>query len=202
MLNLSAAAILEKNKTCSTGAWLLLIEFDFDGDTVRLVSNNENITWNGYTWTAFPFKLDTVAENNEGEIPNVVISIGNQSRALQGYLEDTNGGEGTTVTLRVVHSDHLPDADAIIEEIYTVLSAKANEQWIPFTLGGDYPTRIRFPLDRYMTDFCRCKKFKNARCGYSGADTTCTRTLTDCRSKGNQTRFGGFPTIPTGGFYA
>lgn len=200
MLTLSDAAVLEKNKVSSTGAWLILLEFDFDGDTVRLCSNTEDVTWDSETWTAFPFKLDAVQENNEGEIPNVVIYVGNQSRAIQGYVEDANGGVDTTVTLRVVHSEHLEEVDPEIEEEFTVLSCKCTEEWAAFTLGGGYPTRRRFPARRYMTNFCPFE-FKGVECGYSGGDSTCDHTLTDCRTKGNSDRFGGFPSIPMGGFY-
>jgi len=45
---------------------------------------------------------------------------------------------------------------------------------------------------------CRYR-FKDARCGYAGSDTTCDRSWTDCDSKSNSARFGGFRHIPPAG---
>ena len=200
MLTLSAAAIVEKNKVASTGAWLILLEFDFDGRVVRLVNNTESVEWDGETWIAFPFKLDVVSENNEGEIPTVTISVSNQSQALQSYIEQSQGGVNTTVVLRVVHSAHLDQPVSEIEERFTVLSSRCTEDWATFVLGGPYPTRVRFPPRRYMTSFCSWE-FKGVECGYSGPHETCTHTLADCRARNNSKRFGGFPGIAVGGIY-
>lgn len=38
--------------------------------------------------------------------------------------------------------------------------------------------------------------FKDERCGYSGAGSSCGKTFTDCQAYSNETRFGGFPSIP------
>ena len=39
--------------------------------------------------------------------------------------------------------------------------------------------------------------FKSDECGYTGSSESCGKTLTECKEKGNETRFGGFPSIPT-----
>lgn len=38
--------------------------------------------------------------------------------------------------------------------------------------------------------------FKDSRCQYSGGETTCDKTLTACQARANETRFGGYPSIP------
>ena len=38
--------------------------------------------------------------------------------------------------------------------------------------------------------------FKDSRCQYSGGETTCDKTLTACQTRANETRFGGYPSIP------
>jgi hypothetical protein len=38
--------------------------------------------------------------------------------------------------------------------------------------------------------------FKDSRCQYSGVETTCDKTLTSCQGYSNETRFGGYPSIP------
>ncbi len=38
--------------------------------------------------------------------------------------------------------------------------------------------------------------FKGSRCAYAGATTSCDHTLATCTVLSNQTRFGGWPTLP------
>lgn len=42
---------------------------------------------------------------------------------------------------------------------------------------------------------CQVKKFKDARCGYTGGATYCDKTLTQCITYNNYQNFYGFPTI-------
>ena len=39
--------------------------------------------------------------------------------------------------------------------------------------------------------------FKDERCLYSGAETSCDKTMTRCKQLSNVVRFGGYPAIPT-----
>lgn len=43
---------------------------------------------------------------------------------------------------------------------------------------------------------CQCRKFKDVRCGYTGAQTSCDKTLTRCMELGNVENFYGFPSLP------
>ncbi len=38
--------------------------------------------------------------------------------------------------------------------------------------------------------------FKDSRCQYSGEETTCDKTFSSCQARSNETRFGGYPSIP------
>ena len=62
MLSLSAAAIAEKHELGNASPFLVLLEIQLDVDTIRVVQNTENITWDGETWVAFPFKLSGLDE--------------------------------------------------------------------------------------------------------------------------------------------
>ena len=203
MLNLSSAAIIEKNKLSSTGAWLILVEIDFDGiDPIRLAYNTENIVWSAHTWMAFPFELREMSEDSKGRLPSLEIRVSNVSRALMPYVEQSQGGVGAKVIVRVVHSDHLDLVEPELEETFTIVSCAADAAWVTFTLGAESPLLQRCPKQRFLKDHCRYKEFKGAECGYSGPETTCNRTFKQCVEYGNQARFGGFPGIPTGGVYA
>lgn len=199
MLSISAISKAEKNKLSTDSAMLVLLEIRLQ-NTVYICYNNEDITWKGQLYQAFPFKIGDTSEDSDGSDPNVQLQVSNVSQGLQWYVEDSGGGIGTEVILRVVNSKNLNGA-ADLEETYTVLDCKIDEQWVTFTLGNDYSARTRRPLDRYMKNNCRFK-YKGLRCGYNGNKATCAHTLEDCRAHNNSTRFGGFVGIDQGGIYS
>lgn len=203
MIPLSTAAILEKNKLSSDGAWLVLLEVQLPNNvTLRAVRNNEDITWDGHTWVAFPFQLDEIGESSKGELPQVAVRISNVTRSVQQYIEAGSGGVGSTVIVRVVHSKHLDLTDPEIELSFAVTGTTSDANWVTFTLGMEYPAMLRYPQKRVFQDWCHYKEYKGIECGAVSAYTTCNRTLKECRERGNSTRFGGFPAIPSGGIYA
>ena len=202
-LDLSAAAILEKNKLYSDAPWLVLLELSLEGTTIRVVRNTENVTWpsvGGDVYTAFPFELEEIGETSRGEMPKFAIRISNVSRVMQSYFEASGGAIGSQVTIRVVHSDHLDLTTPELEEVFEVTESKADAMWVTLTLGIPNPMMMRFPRSRFFKANCRWK-FKSTECGYTGTETTCARTLTACIARDNVARFGGFPNLPGQGVF-
>ena len=199
MLSISAISKAEKNKLSTDSAFLILLEIRLQ-DTVYICYNNEDVVWKGQLYQAFPFQIGETSEESDGSDPNVSLKVSNVAQGLQWHVEDSGGGVGTQVILRVVNSLNL-NGDADLEEYYTILSCKVDEQWVDFTLGTDYSARSRRPLDRYMKNNCRFV-FKGIRCGYNGNETECKHTLEDCRLRHNSERFGGYPGIDQKGVYA
>ena len=205
MLRLSNAAILEKNKLSSDGVWLVLSEIQLSQDVViRVVRNNEDITWNKQVWTAFPFELDEIKETMK-ELPEIPVRISNITRTMQKYLEMCNGGVGAAVILRVIHSKHLDISAAELEEIFTVLSTTTDLNWVTFKLGSETPTMLRFPGRRILKDYCPFP-YGSIECAVADKIKeqypSCNKTLGDCRKRNNSARFGGEPSIPQEGLYA
>ena len=202
MLLIPSELIAEKNKLFASGAFLELLEIQMSelSETLRIVNNNEDITYNGYTWQRFQFEPGDFKESQEGETPRVEIKVSNVLRVTQGYIEQTEEGlVGDTVIYRMIHSDHPDKAPAIIVW-FQVLNVVCDEVWAVFTLGAENFFLNRFPLHVYKRNICRYEVFKSSRCGYSGAETSCARTFARCIELGNQARFGGQPGIP-GGFF-
>lgn len=199
MLSISAISKAEKNKLSTDSCFLILLEIRLQ-NTVYICYNNEDVTWKGQLYQAFPFEIGEVAEDTDNSDPNISLKVSNVAQGLQAHVEESGGGVGTEVILRVVNSLNM-NGDADLEEYYTVLSCKVDEQWIDFTLGNAYSARTRRPLDRYMKNNCPFA-YKGLRCGYNGNMETCMHTLADCREHGNSMRFGGFPGIDQKGVYA
>lgn len=199
MLSISAISKQEKNKLSTDSCFLILLEIKLQ-NTVYICYNNEDVTWGGHLYQAFPFEIGETSEDSTGSDPNVSLKVSNIAQGMQWYVEDSDGAVGTEVILRVVNSLNL-NGSADLEEYFTVLDCKIDQEWITFTLGNAYSARTRRPIDRYMKNNCPFA-YKGLRCGYNGNLTSCDHTLSDCRTHNNSARFGGFPGIDQKGIYA
>ena len=211
MLNLQAAAIIEKNKVWQQSAWLTMLEIQDARlpDNIRIVCSNKNVIWGGLEWVAFPFEISSVKQN-KNEVPKVPVKISNITRVMEQYIEQYDGFVGKTVILRVINTAgatqneagaFVVTTDAVVEETFTVQSVSSDSTWATFNLGGSLPIMQRFPARRILKDFCPFT-YKGIECAATSGLATCPKTLTACRERGNSTRFGGEPAIGYGGMYA
>lgn len=200
---LSAIARQEKNKLHTDSVFLLLLDIVpnvKDAEVLRVCYNNEDITWAGNLYPAFPFQLGKVSEDSTGSEPGLELKVDNVSRALQPYVEQYNGGNGFTVILRMVNSKNLDGTDPDVEERFVVNHCVVDAQYITFTLGSGYPLNTRRPMDRYLKNNCPYQ-YKDIRCGCTSNIAACGHTLTECRARGNSPRFGGYVGIDQKGIY-
>jgi len=198
--------VTEKNKLTATGVWLLLATVEYPSETpVRVVLNNEDITWpssGGDLYHAAEFSLGPMSQSQDGALPTVDLSIWDLDGRLKYHLDEYDGGTGATVTIDLVHSDHLDNTDAEMERTYQVLTTNVSpEGLVTFRLGSANLLLYRTPQDRYLKDHCRYEEFKGSLCKYSGGQTECDRTFTQCIAYGNEANFGGFPGIGGQGFF-
>ncbi len=196
-LNLPLALRLEANKLVSIAPWLLLCEIILPNASVlRFVRNTDDITYSGYTWTAYPFDLGDTGQSGDGKVQSVTLRASNVARSLTAYLEAYAGLVGCAVRLIVVHAANLTADYSALTLAYTITACHVDEHWAEFTLGAESPMRRRFPIYAAVPLHCSwVANFKGAECAYAGADAHCTGSLTDCRSKSNSARFGGRPGI-------
>lgn len=205
MRSLPSNLILEKNKIASTAPWIVLLEINLKENgvtqaTYYLCNNTEDLTYNGDTYTAFPFTISPTRQTAKGEIPTVTLAVANVVQLIQEDIEALSGGVGSEVIVRVVLVESGPviTGDSELEMTFTILATQASAEWLTFTLGAPNPLRTRFPLHRYLSTHCNWE-FKGDECGYVGAETSCDRTFDACQAYSNTARFGGFPGLhPTG----
>ena len=86
MLSISAVSRAEKNKLSTDSVFLILLEIQLSS-VVRLVYNNEDITWKGNTWQAFPMKLGEASEESNGSDPNISVQVDNVAQGMTYYVE-------------------------------------------------------------------------------------------------------------------
>lgn len=157
---------IEKNKTATPNAWLVMLEVTLTDATVfRLVRNNEDITYEGNVFTAFNFQLDPVMTNSKGQISTLNLKISNVTSLLQPQIQALNGGVGSLVRLIVVSSGLLSEDFAEYDTNYEVLDSSSSASWLSFSLGVPSPLRQRFPLERYKAMGCEWR-FEAAECAY------------------------------------
>lgn len=199
MLDVPLALRLEANKLVQTRPWLVLLELTLpDASILRLVRNTDDIPYNGYTWTAFPFTVDVVGESGDGKVQQVVLRASNVGQALTPYLEANDGLVGCQVRLITVHEGSLAEDYASLTLAYDIVATRLppGATWVEFTLGAENPMRRRFPPYAAVPLHCQwVANFKGAECKYAGADATCSGSLTACRLKNNSANFGGRPGI-------
>jgi lambda family phage minor tail protein L len=195
MKQLPTALVREKNKLATSGSWILLLDIKLSADTtLYFCSNNEDVTFEGRLYYAFPFFLEPTKLTSKGEIPTITLRVCNVTQIIHSYLEELDGAVGAEVMIRTVSSTCLDEDYADLEMMFSVLATQADAEWVSFTLGTASPLRRRFPPYRHIALHCNWD-FKGVECAYAGAETECNRTLDRCDELGNTARFGGFPGL-------
>lgn len=159
-----------KNQLSQPGAWvwLLTIELPNSGGTLRYVSNTEDVSYDGDTYTSFNFAIDSFSCNTDGEIPELTMSVTNVGYVLQDYLR-TSGLIGGTVSFVLVNTDYL--AEDYSEDLVSLTITGVENTWPDIHLSLSVPSAIRqrVPESRYNPHSC-WYRFRTGRCGYVGAD--------------------------------
>jgi phage-related protein len=209
-VSLSSLAIEEKNKLATDSVFLVALKITIPGEAepIRVVRNNEDLTWQAETWTAFPFELDEIGDEAKGEVPQVIIRVANVSRVMETYLQaydlycKNSGWSPIEVSIYVVNTAQVaadPDSAPEVEHIFELKQPKTDSRWATFVLGASNPFNNRFPRNRIRKNQCQFRPLGGTRCAYPGEESECNRTLSRCRDLDNSERFGGFPGVGHGG---
>lgn len=202
MLPLSSVAKTEKNKLTTDSVWLIMLEITIPSltEVIRIVSNNEDISWNGETWQKFPFELDEISESSTAETSQFSIKVGNANNVIGQYIRQyeawlkLNSYKAITCTLYVVNSKDLQNTEPTYSTNLILSSSSLNMIEATFTVSARDMFRFRIPLYNMYPNSCRFT-LKDSRCKYSGVATTCNKSLANCKTLNNEANYGGFPTI-------
>lgn len=199
MRDLNATFITQKNAQENKPLYLYML-YDYDGSDNNLYfcAYDTNVTFDGQEYTKFPIMHESIGENTRGQIDSVKLMIANVSRLIQAYLENYDL-RGKKVSILTVWADHLDDSDAYTEDIFYIDSYTADQDNVVFTITSKFDVLgVELPARKYSRNYCGWK-FKGADgyCGYSGAETECNKTLQRCRELANNSRYGGFASVPS-----
>jgi len=184
---------------------MVAVSNDINSNTIcsGVISNVKIIASTSNTWLRFPFELDEIGESTKGEVPGFEIRVGNVTKTMQTYMEieGNEGGVGSEIELNVVNTKFLFEPDPEVLLNFEVTAASCDDMWARFRIGSPNPFNNRFPRNRILKNFCRYDIFKGTRCQYTGAETSCNRTLTRCKEFNNSNHFGGAPGAGRRGIY-
>jgi len=198
----SIATAIDKARLASTTVYLALLEIDVLDpttraviNTLRYVHNNEAYSFGGQTYQPAPFDFSVTRAKNE--IPRITLSIRDVTLAVQGLMQEYDGGVDFPVRLRIVSTANPGSAE--FEESFIILAANADSESyaVNFDLGAENPLSLRFPTRLQFRDRCFWR-YKGVECGYTGGLPTCDYTRdgpNGCAAHANTARFGGFPGI-------
>jgi len=68
---------------------------------VRVVNDNQDLVSNGNTYVAIPFRC-TLPDDFENQLPKARLSVDNIGKELMYWIETSDGGNGSTVTMSQV----------------------------------------------------------------------------------------------------
>lgn len=173
-------------------------------ETIYLVNNGENITFNGHEYIAFPFNISEVSIG-KGESPTLELFIDNTTRIMEAYILQydlyvkQHGVDGNIITavLLVLNPEQL--SSSILEHEFMLSSFNATAKAVTFSLSAPRPHARTYPPNKILQNQCRFKyKHADGECGATSSLPTCNKTLADCKARGNSSRFGGFAGVGRG----
>lgn len=203
---LSVASVIEKNRLASDVPFVVCLDIRVIDpttqalvETLRLVRNSDDITYNGFVYTAIMFDIEL--KQDAGVESKISLAITDYTAAIAGRMNAYGGGIGFLVTVMVVNTGALGQPPEVIEN-FEVIGATASEYVANFELGmGSALARV-FPRRKQTRDFCQWRYKEAGTCNYTGGLPTCDLTLqgpNGCAAHGNAPRFGAYPGISSNG---
>ena len=176
-------------------AFVILLDFTLpDTSHLRYARYSSDQTYDGNTYTAWPFKGTVMSGGKGHSVRTIALTIEDAVQTLRPYAIATNWFRNTTLTIVVVCVDELTEDYAWSTVTWNILHAIPQGEAITLKLGGTNPVKLAFPANGYCAYQCPfAKDFPNdPRCGYSGEESSCDGTLADCVARSNEARFGAF----------
>lgn len=173
-----------------------------DNDVIRILENDtiELFEYNGLVYIGGRVKRSNIETHLESATEKCNVNISNINQTIGSII--ANEGDvlsGSICTIEEIIYD--TSANIVIDDAIELFKGTVNKIKLDYkefsfdverTLGG-----YNYDAPRTSYDISCQWVFKDERCGYTGGLTTCDKTFTSCQTRGRQTSFGGYPSIPT-----
>lgn len=181
---------------------------------LHVCDSNYDLHFDDVLYTRFPLRWSPADMNSDGSVSKSSITIANVSREIMYYVEKYNGLRTCKVFIKTVYENvldnlYFPQSDgsvitednpkknntAFVEDEYYIDNYSATEQAVTFQLEPIIDLEIRLPRRRYMQDSCYWIYKEPETCKYTGSAGQCNKSFADCKARGNEVNYGGFPGI-------
>lgn len=197
-VSLPAYAEAHRGDQMLTYVWLLEIAATTSTTAIRMTESDIDVTLGGNLYSSGrPFTVDGLGSTPEG-----AVSIGNgdgELGARAALWRAENASPGFTLT------ELWLDSAGVQQGSYVVLRGTLeghswDNQWFHARIEASSVVDSQPALARrWSVGLCTYRAFRGVECGYSGAATTCDRTLATCTALGNSSRWGGVASLPGAG---
>jgi len=156
-------------------------------------------------------KREDLTSNTQGEIGNISISIPNVDRSLESIIQSRDFLRGCEVYVLTTFApllpsgstaEHIgvdPDYRSVLKEKYYIDSTNSDENFVTFNCKSKFDIRGIIVPGRCHSRECQWE-FRSTECDPDGniaaSWNDCDYTLESCRKRKNDSRFGGFVSIP------
>ncbi len=176
----------------------LLLSIEIGAETYRLTTCMVPIALDGALYQPRSFEVQNIRYSTGQVVDKANIRLDN----LDDYFTAPFVGgdpQGSSVVLSLVVLD---DNNQPVGDDSTALFYGEIDDWVledgelNFGMVNAYARWPKKKTARHPSS-CRWRSFKDDDCKYTGADTTCGRTYSDCQAKGNEANYGGFRWLPS-----
>jgi hypothetical protein len=172
-------------------------------NTYYFTNHPVSLSWNGHTWqNAPPFVVSQIVLDAEG-FAQATVTFDDQAQVIRGirntegmanrkaiireaWIDPTDGV--TVLATQIVLSGRTDSIEGDEEGVNATQALTVTQSFIPLHSTG--------PSGRYQTSCTN--RYKDTRCKYAGALTSCDRSYVDCVAHANTPNFRGFRFMVTG----
>lgn len=177
-----------------------LVTIQLDDGPFRILANDTiaNIVIGSDTYYTRMVQTSEIETSLDGTVDKMVVSTSDIDQEFSSLVAN-NGDILTNRECKVEEVIFDGDTTTIIGNPVLVFDGRINKIQLS---AKSFVFTIERILNQYsslspnMVFDVNCQfKFKSSRCGYSGSETKCDKTLTRCKTLSNVTNFGGYPSI-------
>lgn len=170
---------------------------------VALTGHPEPVTIGSVKFYPYPMKQSPIEHDGDGNMPSLVLSIDNSARLLAPYLESPGDERGLLGRLAQGYLTDAAQPTTTLLWEFEIQSASLTGDTVSLRMEQRNLFGIKKPQDRFSTSRCR-HVFGSTACGYVingvAAFTTCPKTVTACRARGQDMAARNLPVLQPGTF--
>jgi hypothetical protein len=193
MLSIPSSILTEMHKLHREGSLLCLCSVA--KANIYIARNVRDVEWGGRTWTKSWFEVEGITQSGDEYAPSIQIHFSNIGGAVEQVIRDNDMLKRMWAELYVVNSSliELYNYDYLYYAKYQIKKPIISRKLASVSAGLDNPLTLPWPSWKLHDSICQYPTFPgDERCPYSGALTTCNRTITDCITRhGHGKYFGG-----------